>query len=242
MAWIYLAESQEIPLLWENGSTQLPTVKETDMLKLFSCHVCEKVLFQVDQSGTTSQPCKEGSCQGSISLSEVSPARILALQARVRDLAESEADYSLRLYAWPKKSSPLSYSLRTSQPSGPEDWTLLSKNLPRSGMTSGGRCFPLEMSEQVIKEKGGSAWPTPLTSDATGRPQSLLRLQENPNARLQLREMSKHDLWPDRPEGEKGHLNPQFVELLMGFPNDWTALNDLVTPWFLSKRGKHSKP
>jgi hypothetical protein len=40
--------------------------------------------------------------------------------------------------------------------------------------------------------------------------------------------------------GHKGYLNPQFVELLMGYQTDWTELSALATRWFRPKRGKRS--
>jgi hypothetical protein len=41
--------------------------------------------------------------------------------------------------------------------------------------------------------------------------------------------------------GHPGFLNPQFVEVLMGYSIGWTALEDWATQWFRSKRGRRSK-
>lgn len=38
-----------------------------------------------------------------------------------------------------------------------------------------------------------------------------------------------------------GQLNPTWTEWLMGYPSGWTELNALVTVWFRSKSGRHSK-
>lgn len=41
--------------------------------------------------------------------------------------------------------------------------------------------------------------------------------------------------------GQKRFLNPLFVEFLMGYPAGWSVLEDWVTPWYRSRRGKPSK-
>jgi hypothetical protein len=41
--------------------------------------------------------------------------------------------------------------------------------------------------------------------------------------------------------GHKGYLNPQFVEVLMGYPVGWTALEGWAMQWFQPKREKRSK-
>lgn len=39
-----------------------------------------------------------------------------------------------------------------------------------------------------------------------------------------------------------GKLNPTFVEWLMGWPVEWTALDSAATEWFRSRRSRSSKP
>jgi hypothetical protein len=46
---------------------------------------------------------------------------------------------------------------------------------------------------------------------------------------------------PPLPHVIGGRLNPAWVEWLMGFPKEWTALNDLGMQWFLSKPKKPLK-
>jgi hypothetical protein len=40
--------------------------------------------------------------------------------------------------------------------------------------------------------------------------------------------------------GHRGYLNPRFVEVMMGYPIGWTALEDWATQWLLKVRGKRS--
>lgn len=40
--------------------------------------------------------------------------------------------------------------------------------------------------------------------------------------------------------GHPGYLNPRFVEVMMGWPIGWTALESWATEWFRRRRGKRS--
>jgi len=109
------------------------------------------------------------------------PARILALQERARDWKESAADFFSRSCAWPKKSSPALYSLKTCQQSEHEDSTLLGKNWPISAMIVDMVLYPLTTWERRIKEKDGFCLPTPDATDAARGPTKTF----NPKAKSQ---------------------------------------------------------
>ena len=73
--------------------------------------------------------------------------------------------------------------------------------------------------------KPGQMWPTPTANEdacgkSTGKMQAMLG--------------NHPDLGKDKTQGS---LNPQFVEWLMGYPKDWTAVED-----FASGRKKTMKP
>jgi hypothetical protein len=233
MGWIYLAELEETPSDCPTTSKLSLIVKQTDTLKLSYYHAWATGVSHSHQYGMISahSPALQRTYQ-LILLSGGSPARILALQERVRDWAGSVVVFFTKSCAWPKSSSPLSYTLRTSLPFEPEDWTQLSKNLPKSGMTVAGRCYPLEKLGLPIKENGGLCWPTP-TSKMTNRSREA---------------WEKHRARPGNKSGgmdlsvavqsvpdDGGRLNPQWVEWVMGFPNDWTVLSDWVTLWYQNK-------
>lgn len=231
MAWIYLAESEETLSVSETTLKLLLIVKEIDTLKLSSYHEWLTAHLVPRLSGMTLQPLTRGiSTPRSILLLAASPARTLALQERVKDWKESEADFFLRSCAWPKKSSPLSYSLRTSPLSEPGDWISLSKNLPRQGMTVDGRCYPLKPLVLPIKGNVGFVWPTPTARDWKSA------------ARKDLSRQTKSPPLSHTYLVRTGvPLSPNFCEWLMGFPIEWTALSDLGTQWFRSKPKKHLK-
>lgn len=228
MVWIYLAESAATLLRSESTSKPSLIVKQTNTLSLSCYHACQMDQLKERQSGMTSQASGENTliCP-SISSSQDSPAKISALQALEQAWEESEAVFFSRSCAWPKNSSPRSYSLKTSRQSEHEDWTELSKNLPKQGMTAGMVFYPLLMWERRTKESDGFLWLTP-TAEETGRcPFKSYRRYLNQQVQIK--------------EGKRGQLNPTWTEWLMGFPSGWTELNDLGIQWFRNKHKRRSK-
>lgn len=167
MAWIYLAESAELVALSKSGLNPSLIANRIDTPKASFLVEWAEANYPWRQSGMTCVPSEAAISPASTSCSGASPAKTSALQEMESVWMESEAAYFSRSFAWPKKSSPLSYSLKMSQPSAPEDWTELSKNLPKSGMTADGRCYPLRMLEPTTNEKDGFSWPTPQAHDST---------------------------------------------------------------------------
>lgn len=60
MAWTFLAELEDSPLLWHHGSTRSPIVKTIDMHALSYCPECDEALFHLPLSGTTCERCWGG--------------------------------------------------------------------------------------------------------------------------------------------------------------------------------------
>ena len=80
-------------------------------------------------------------------------ARTSALQDMEKAWKESEADYFSRSFAWPKKSSPNSYSWKTCQQLPfVGDCESLEK-LPKWGMIVDGALYPLRRSEPLHKRE-----------------------------------------------------------------------------------------
>jgi DNA (cytosine-5)-methyltransferase 1 len=181
---------------------------------------------------------------------------------------ESEAAFIGRSIAWPKKSDPSSYSLKTYPQSVPvADGKSLAR-LPKWGMIVDGALYPLRPLERFIVEKGGSYWPTPKARDYrdNGRsPSDWARHSPSLPVTVMMATITASQAnkpirapSPSRMKGVHGEdiqdsigrlnpeligkkLCPEFVECLMGYPTGWTELNALVMPWFLSKRKRRSK-
>lgn len=107
--------------------------------------------------------------------------------------------------------------------------TLARHNLwptPRTTGLDGG-----SNSRKAAKARG--MWPTPKAADSNPcGAQSMLRYNERTGRKTLITEVAK--------EETGGQLNPTWVEWLMGFRLEWTALDALVTQWFRSKRKSRS--
>ncbi len=161
---------------------------------------------------------------------EASRAKTSAVQELEKAWKESEADFFSRSYAWPKKSNPRSYSLRTYLPLAAEgDFKSLEK-LPNWGMIVGGVLYPLRALEQCTKEKDGSSWQNRKTKMiATPRASvGLTIVQPCPSAREGKHgEKTVESIGRLNPELIGKKLCPMFVESLMGYPTMWTGLKPL---------------
>lgn len=261
MAWIYLAESEDSPLHLKNGYGQSPTVKTTAIVNPYFLAVWGQVGYRPRQFGMTFSRSMEKSFQGfpSTSFTADSLARTSVLLAAKKAWQESEADYFSRSYGSFAKFDHNSSSWKMSQELLPF-LEPLPENWPRQGMIVDGECFELMKWERRISENDGGVLPTPVAYDAT---------PGGPNNHYQgLGQMAKKQQWPtpmasqasrgDCPAERRrktpglesavkmetlefGKLNPTWVEWLMGYDLEWTALKDWATQWFLSKRGKRLK-
>lgn len=272
MAWIYLAELEESATHSKNGLNPSLTVKSIPTVK-GSCFLewetfqsrmppSGMILLRLDPNTSTTTL---------ISSTEDFLARISVLQEMEKAWRESEADYFLRSYAWPKKSSPNSYSLKTCQRLQHEADFKLLERLPRWGMIVDGVLYPLQALEHYTNVKDGFYWPTPTARDATrskgGSPSDLRR--NTPNLATQVlkviatptasqankpircpspsRQNSSHgeDIQDSigrlNPESIGKKLCPRWVSVLMGYPITWTDCAPWVIPLFQRKQKKHSK-
>ena len=117
MAWICLVESEECLSHCNPGSNQLPIAKSTPIVKECSCKNTPMGVLEKLRSGMIYAPSMQQMSDAELILfMEVSPARTSLLLELEKAWQESEADYFSRSCAWPKKSSPTSYSLKMSQP------------------------------------------------------------------------------------------------------------------------------
>jgi hypothetical protein len=169
---------------------------------------------------------------------------------------ESEADFSLKSCALLASYDPASFSWKTSQQSLFGGLTEFSWSSLRSGsIVDGQLCQPPKLA-QCIAEKDGGYLPTPTASiegsncspGSTNKKMGLSQLARKgllptPKARDYKPAGITSDLnrnSPGLPATMGGSLNPQFVEEIMGYHIDWTALDALVTAWFRYQQKKHS--
>ena len=270
MAWIYLAESGDSQSPSENGSDQSPTARLTPIVKESSSIIWLLAFCPPHRFGQIFEPLELGEPVGFAvdtltSSMEGSHARTLALQDMEKAWKVSEADWYSRSFAWPKKSSPIGYFLKTCQPSRPEEELGSLKKLSKWGMTFAGVLYPLRPLERYIVGKGGSYLPTPSAVEGGPIPPGTNYRQ---NQRSYNQKTGKHvqitlrrwvQIFPtpcarDYRSGKQtnrrqnqlntkigGLLNPQWVEWLMGYPIGYTELEDWAMQWFLNKRKKRSK-
>lgn len=123
---------------------------------------------------------------------------------------------------------PDTRSWRTSEATLLSDSTEFSGTLPSSGTTRSGILYERPLLEPLIAENGSLLWPTPTTHGeiTSSRIEAHRRRLEN-GMRYSSRLPQAIALrYPE----DRGYLSPTWVELLMGFPQGWTDLEDSATP------------
>ncbi len=218
MAWTFLvvSEGSQKPLM--DTSHPSLTVKSSHTLEGFFYLGWRMETCHAPLSGGMSLHSVEPTYRSSpTSSTAVSPAKTLASQDAELVWKDSEAAYFSRSCAWPKKSSPHSYSLRTSQHSEHAASILLSGNYPISGMTVAGVLYPLQTWERIIKEKGGFYWRTPQAANESQGPKSpenFQRCMTEKNA-PQITLTDQVRMWPT-PRAEKvgGYSSSDFSPTL----------------------------
>ena len=264
--WIFLKESifsqewEVSPWLCETMSDQSPIVKSIPSAKVYSCRECKREICPKHQYGMIYEASQLKELlkspwmrSTSSTAASRSPAKISVLQDLERAWQESEADCFSRSCAWPKQSSPDSYSWKTWRQLPPVGDCESLEKLPRWGMIVDGVLFPLQALEPFTDERDGSYWPTPQARAQTDTMSErrrhspcletcvMIATPTASQASKPIREPSR-----SRKNGEHGEdiqdsigrLNPemigkklsvQFVEYLMGYPDKWTDLRPLET-------------
>ena len=147
-----------------------------------------------------------------ISFLEDSLARISASQVKDAGSMERDQGYGAKWRALSVKYDLDTSSWRTHLCLFEGDLIECSEILPKWGMMLSGELWELTTQVLHIVESGSGFWPTPIASAA-----NTIKTQR------------------DRPHGKRldeavcGHLNPQWVEWLMGWPIGHTGLEPLET-------------
>lgn len=180
---------------------------------------------------------------------EDSPARILALRGRGADSLVPALAYGQSIAGLSMKAAPRGSLSRTLAPFELVDWSKCSGKSLRSGMTRNGIVFPLQPLVRPTSATASGLWPTPDASvmNLNESVASVLARRATCKAKwgnngFGLRLQTAVKMWPtptaNRWGGLQSHgmnaisgsLNPTWVEWLMGFPLEWTALEPSETP------------
>jgi len=100
---------------------------------------------------------------------------------------------------------------------------------PKAGMMQNGKCYQLKCLVGSTKENAPSLWPTPrachamahkmmTTFRALGRPYGASNLEDKLTLNLLDQKQSLDGLY----------MNPQWVEWLMGYPEDYTLIDFML--------------
>jgi len=152
-------------------------------------------------------------------------ARTYPPQERVSELKESEAVCGNTWQELSVKYDLDSRSWRTHLCLWDEALQWSSVTLPKWGMTRSGALFQHPTAERPISGTGSGFWPTPTAHNAkeTNAPSEANRNEPTLASRV------------------GGHLNPMWVEWLMGWPLGWTDLKPLEMVRFQSWLQQHGK-
>ncbi len=107
---------------------------------------------------------------------------------------------------------------------------LFSEIWPMSGIVSDGFAMEQEISEHLINGKGFLLWPTPRVSGQEGYKTRAERKGHQVamsylEANVEYEELNLiSEIQNSTNYKQKGQLNPQWVEPLMGFPQGWTEV------------------
>ena len=168
-------------------------------------------------------------------------ARTSRQQAMAKEFQDLAPAYGARWQELSMKYDRDTSSWRTHHCLWEEDLSWFSVTLPKWGMTRGGVLLERLISEHPTSEIGFGLlqktqtrrWPTPVASMSKGSsPTALTRKSgaDRSNDRLDHAVMAS----------DGGHLNPEWVEWLMGWPIGWTELKPLAMDKFHWWQRQHS--
>ena len=148
------------------------------------------------------------------------PAKTSARRVLVAELPESVRGCGDSICESLRKFGLALSSRKTVRSCEPVDSAPSSKTLTAWGMTCDGECWELGMSVQTTGGTECGLWPTPTSTDHRHNAQVK---GQNPNRP----KMGTTLCGAVKDTAGRGSLNPTWVEWLMGWPSEWTALKPL---------------
>ena len=237
MAWIYLAESEDSALPYDLGSNQSPIVKKIDTHRAYSCPECGAKNSIWHLFGMTSLRSPHLNCfHVTLTLSMADfHARTSVLQELEKAWTLSEVDFISKSIGSQKKQSLNSFFSKMYLQLELGDLIKSSILLPISGMIADGQLFqPLKLVPSTFVNDG-SFLPTPTASDYGKNNGRNSKDPEKSRDRWSLTVRARRG---NLPHHSPGKLNPQWLELAMGYPLSWTE----IEPWAMRlSRGKQER-
>ena len=201
------------------------------------------------QSGMTSRPSTEVRGEGeSMSSREDFPVRTSVQPEKEQ---ESTANVPGCGVTWRESFAKFDHnssSWRTPQCSLLAGLDVFSETWPRWGMMRAGECSELSIWEPPTSAKGSGLWPTIRSTDGDrgGRGDLIQAIRGNENSHFRPWPTPTARDWKSGTGAQKrlghalplssqvgGQLNPPWVELLMGWPLDWTCATPISSVNFL---------
>jgi len=206
---------------------------------------------RLSQFGPTLRLLTEGHGEAVLmSFLEAFPARTSLQLEGAKESAEQDPAFGLSSLESLAKFDPDTFSWRTPQFSLLGDWDLYSGTWPRWGLMRNGECWVQPMLALRTSGTESGLWPTPLANSYTGAGhgpnkkggqnlQTAVKSWPTPVASMSkgsspasLTRKSGKDRTNDRLDhavmaSDGGQLNPAWVEMLMGWPKDWTSLDPM---------------
>ena len=153
-------------------------------------------------------------------------AKTSPVQVKEQDSMENEVVCGSKCLESQKKLDQSTSSLKTALCYALEDLSPSCKTLPKSGTMRNGQLWEHQTLEQTMSENecGYSLemWPTPRCQMTR---QVRVRTDVQAGHKSNLEEVVAVRMGSKLPTG--GHLNPTWVEWLMGWPLEWTDLKPL---------------
>ena len=151
-----------------------------------------------------------------------SPAKTSVQQVKGLGLQGKDRAYGPKWRGLSVKLGPHGCWLKTHHSSHPEDLTPFCETWPRWGMMRSGECWEQLTPERPTKESVSGSWPTPRSCSAmSARFTVNTCLAKFPNLETVV---ARREAFP---VGK--YLNPDWVELLMGWPKGWTSVHVSLT-------------
>ena len=162
-------------------------------------------------------------------------AKTSQLQEKVSESMESEAECGEKWRGSFTKYDPDSSMWRTHQCSLLGDLEPFSETWPQWGLMRNGECWEQTTLERTIGENEFGCWlPTPVTSMWRGAAKKRFWGSQEYRASFTTE-------WGRTSQDCAQYYHPDFVELIMDFPDKWTELRPLATHKYQEWRQQHGE-